>query len=172
MEDAAECGYHLQGKNVLPAVVADFENRALPGFDCVLRGRPPVLGSLCHHLLRFLDAAFGFFDAEGSHEWRLSMGLQWFARLSIDANHDTIGVTGKVDSNFNLDLSKLLFNLLLLLGFRSRNVRFEFSRYARDLIKEAEFSFVETLVLWRETFDHLGHYFIKGGFDTIRLALR
>ena len=55
------------------------------------------------------------------------MRLQWLARLSVNANNDTIRVTWQVNTDVDLDLPKLFFDFLLLLRFGSWDEGFELS---------------------------------------------
>jgi hypothetical protein len=81
--------------------------------------------------------------------------LEWFTGLSIDSNNHTVGVTGEIDSDLNLDLAELFLNLFLLLGFASLDVRTKLARDAGNLTEEGEFAFVENALLDGEARDQV-----------------
>lgn len=89
-------------------------------------------------------------DSERRHIRRLCVTLQGLARLAVDTNDYTIGVAGKVHSNFHLDLTQLFFNLLLLLGLAPLDIGAKFAGDTRHFIEERKFSLVEGTLLIRE----------------------
>lgn len=91
-----------------------------------------------------------FLDSECRHIRRLCVALQGLARLAVDTNDYTVGVAGKVHSNFHLDLTQLFLNFLLLLGLTPLDIRAKFAGDARDFIEEREFFLVEGTLLVRE----------------------
>lgn len=50
------------------------------------------------------------------------MTLQRLAGLAVNSHDHTVGVTGKVDSNLNLDFAQLFLDLLLLFRFAPLDV--------------------------------------------------
>jgi hypothetical protein len=77
--------------------------------------------------------------------------LQRLSGLAVDSDDHTVGITGQVHADLDLDLAQFLFNLLLLLGLAPLDIRTELTRYAGDFIEEGEFSLVEVTLFNRET---------------------
>lgn len=168
VEDTTEGSNHLQCEHVLAAVVTDFEDSTEPSLVGVL-----LLGKTrAWFFFDVLDqAGIGLFlaDAEGGHEGSLGMGLQWFARVTVDADDLTIGVTGKVNTNLDFDLAQLLCDLLLLHLLRLVQNGAQSTRYASDFVEEGELTFVELMVFFREAGFQTCHDLVKGRLDRIRL---
>jgi hypothetical protein len=61
-------------------------------------------------------------DTESRHVRRLGVTLQRLAGLAVNSHDHTVGVTGKVDSNLNLDFAQLFLDLLLLFRFAPLDV--------------------------------------------------
>jgi hypothetical protein len=76
--------------------------------------------------------------------------LQRLTRLAVDTDDHTVRVTGKVHSNFHLDLTQLFLNLLLLLGFTPLDVGSKFAGNTCDFVEKRKFSLVEGTLLVRE----------------------
>jgi hypothetical protein len=79
------------------------------------------------------------------------VALQWLPGLAVDSDDHTVGVTGQINANLNLDLAKLLFNLLLLFGLAPLDVWTELTRDASNLVEERKFSLVKGALFDRET---------------------
>lgn len=78
------------------------------------------------------------------------MTLQGLTRLAVNAHDHTVGVTGKINSNFDLDLTQLLLDLLLLLGLAPLDVWTKLARDACYFVEEREFSLIEGTLLVRK----------------------
>ena len=152
VEYAPESGDHLQGEDVLAAVVTDLEDGGLPDFvgvfvrDRALSIRLFVLLCILEHAVRAFHIAFVLFDSEGRHIRRLGVALQWFARFAVDADDDTIRVTGQVNTDLNFDLTEFLLDLFLLLCFALLDEGTKFAGDVGYFVKESEFSFIERFV--------------------------
>lgn len=81
------------------------------------------------------------------------MTLQWFSGLTVDSDNHPVGVTGQINTDLDLDLAQLLFNLLLLLGLAAFDVWTELTGDAGDLIEERELSLVKVALFDCETRD-------------------
>ena len=149
VENAAEGGDHLQGEDILAAVVTDFEDGGLPDFvgvfvrDGAISIRLFVLLCILEHAVCSFHVTFVLFDPESRHIGCFGVALQWFARFAVDANDDTIRVTRQVDTNFNFDLAEFLLDLFLLFGFAFLNEGTKFAGDVGYFFKEGEFSFIE-----------------------------